>query len=101
MRIAIQGLPQSLRLGLAGGVLVVALMLGRLGRIRPLVWHMPANVNLAFREFGIALFFAAVGSAGGRFFLPSLALRVYSGSLPARSSPFRLSWWWACLRGPC
>src|SRR5260221_8743114 len=61
MPIAIPGLPQPLRLGLAGGVLVAALMLGRLGRIGPFVWHLPPNVNLAFREFGIALFFAAVG----------------------------------------
>ena len=33
------------------------------------VWHMPTNTNLAFREFGIALFFAAVGlGAGAKFF---------------------------------
>jgi putative transport protein len=33
------------------------------------VWHMPVNTSLAFREFGIALFFAAVGlQAGGKFF---------------------------------
>ena len=49
--IALPGLPQPLRLGLAGGALIVALVLGRLGRIGRLVWHMPANVNLAFREF--------------------------------------------------
>jgi putative transport protein len=67
--IAMPGLPQPLRLGLAGGVLVVALVLGRLGRIGRVVWHMPANVNLAFREFGIALFLAAVGlTAGAKFF---------------------------------
>src|SRR5260221_6534842 len=86
MPIAIPGLPQPLRVGLAGGVLVVALMLGRLGRIGPLVWHMPANVNLAFREFGIALFFAAVGlTAGGRFFStvfsPAGVLWVLAGSV--------------------
>jgi putative transport protein len=67
--IAMPGLPQPLRLGLAGGALIVALALGRLGQIGRLVWHMPANVNLAFREFGIALFFAAVGlMAGAKFF---------------------------------
>jgi putative transport protein len=63
------GLPQPIRLGLAGGPLIVALVLGRIGRIRKQVWHMPANTNLAFREFGIALFFAAVGlGAGAKFF---------------------------------
>ncbi len=67
--IAFPGLPQPIRLGLAGGPLIVALLLGRLGRIGRLVWHMPVNTNLAFREFGIALFFAAVGlGAGAKFF---------------------------------
>jgi putative transport protein len=69
MPIPIPGLPQPIRLGLAGGPLIVALILSRIGHIRRQVWHMPANTNLAFREFGIALFFAAVGlGAGARFF---------------------------------
>jgi putative transport protein len=69
MPIAFPGLPHPIRLGLAGGPLIVALILGRVGRIGRQVWHMPANTNLAFREFGIALFFAAVGlSAGAKFF---------------------------------
>jgi putative transport protein len=69
MPIAFPGLPQPVRLGLAGGPLITALVLGRIGRIGPHVWHMPTNTNLAFREFGIALFFAAVGlSAGSSFF---------------------------------
>jgi len=69
MPIPFPGLPHPIRLGLAGGPLIVALVLGRIGRIRKQVWHMPANTNLAFREFGIALFFAAVGlSAGAKFF---------------------------------
>jgi putative transport protein len=69
MPIAFPGLPQPVRLGLAGGPLIVALLLGRVGHIGRLVWHMPENTNLAFREFGIALFFAAVGlSAGAEFF---------------------------------
>ena len=67
--IAFPGLPQPIRLGLAGGPLIVALILGRIGRIGRQVWHMPTNTNLAFREFGIALFFAAVGlGAGAKFF---------------------------------
>ncbi|MEO5916762.1 MAG: putative transporter [Luteolibacter sp.] len=69
MPIAFPGIPQPVKLGLAGGPLVVALILGRVGRIRRQVWHMPINTNLAFREFGIALFFAAVGlGAGSKFF---------------------------------
>ena len=68
--IPLPGLPQPLRLGLAGGPLIVALILSHMGSIRRQVWHMPVNTNLAFREFGIALFFAAVGlSAGAKFFV--------------------------------
>lgn len=67
--LSIPGCPQPLRLGLAGGPLIVAILVSRVGRIGPLVWHMPLNANLAFREFGIALFFASVGlMAGPQFF---------------------------------
>jgi putative transport protein len=69
------GLPQPLRLGLAGGPLVVAILLGRQGRIGRLVWHMPRNANMAFRELGIALFFAGVGlMAGPTFFSTAFSL---------------------------
>jgi putative transport protein len=68
--IPIPGLPQPLKLGLAGGPLLVAILVGRLGHLGRLVWHMPRNANLAFREFGIALFFASVGLlAGPTFFV--------------------------------
>ena len=63
------GLPQPVRIGLAGGPLVVALIVSRAGRIGPLVWYMPSSANLAFRELGITLFLAAIGlTAGQRFF---------------------------------
>jgi putative transport protein len=65
------GLPQPLRLGLAAGPLIVAIVVGRIGRIGRLVWHMPRNANLAFREFGIALFFACVGLTAGPTFFSS------------------------------
>jgi putative transport protein len=72
--VACPGLPQPVRLGLAGGPLVVAILLGRVGRIGRLVWHMPRNSNAAFREFGIALFFAGVGlMAGPTFFSAALS----------------------------
>jgi len=65
----IPGLANPLRLGLAGGPLIVALALGRIGHIGSLVWHMPLSANHAFREFGISLFFAALGlAAGDQFF---------------------------------
>lgn len=67
--LVIPGLANPLRLGLAGGPLIVALALGRIGHFGNLVWHMPLSANHAFREFGIALFFAALGlAAGDQFF---------------------------------
>ncbi|MEO8184836.1 MAG: TrkA C-terminal domain-containing protein [Deltaproteobacteria bacterium] len=56
----------QLSLGTAGGPLIVALILGRLGRSGPLVWALPYEANHALREFGLLLFLAGVGlSAGG------------------------------------
>ncbi len=66
--IPVPGLPQPLRLGLAAGALVVAMLLGRLGRVGPLAGHMPFSANLAIRELGIALFFASVGLLAGPAF---------------------------------
>ena len=63
------GIPVPVKLGIAGGPLVVAIILSRIGRIGPMVWYMPANANLAFRELGIVLFLACVGvKAGEKFF---------------------------------
>ncbi|HSH16461.1 MAG TPA: putative transporter [Verrucomicrobiae bacterium] len=66
---AFPGIPQPVRLGLAGGPLIIAILLSRIGHFGTLVWHMPVNTNLAFRELGITLFLAAVGiTAGEKFF---------------------------------
>jgi putative transport protein len=67
--LAIPGMSQPVRVGLAGGSLIVGLLLGRLGHLGGLVWHMPLSANRAFREFGVALFFAALGLAAGDQFL--------------------------------
>ncbi len=66
------GLPVPVRLGLAGGPLVLAILLARIGRIGPLVWYMPANANTALREMGIVLFLAYVGLKAGGSFIPTL-----------------------------
>ena len=60
-------------LGLAGGPLVVALLLGWLGRTGPLAWHMPLQANLTLRTFGLTLFLAAVGLGSGAPFVDTLA----------------------------
>lgn len=71
----IPGLPAPLKLGLAGGPLILAILLGRLGHFQKLVWHMPLNANLAFRELGITLFLACVGlKAGAKFFSTVMTL---------------------------
>ena len=64
----IPGFPVALKLGLAGGPLVVALILARIGSIGKLYWFMPPSANLALREIGIVLFLAVVGlKSGGNF----------------------------------
>lgn len=64
----IPGFPVALKLGLAGGPLVVALVLARIGSIGKLYWFMPPSANLALRELGIVLFLSVVGfKAGGSF----------------------------------
>ena len=67
------GMPAPLRLGLAGGPLIVAILLGRLGHLGPLVWFMPPAANLVLREIGIVLFLAVLGVASGDRFVETLA----------------------------
>jgi AspT/YidE/YbjL antiporter-like protein len=66
--ISLADMPAPVRLGLAGGPLIVALCLSRVGRVGPLIWYMTPGANLVIREIGIALFLACVGlKAGGHF----------------------------------
>ncbi len=70
--LAFPGLPAPVKLGLAGGPLVVAILLSRVANTGPLVWHMPTNANHMLREVGITLFLAAVGLKSGEKFLDVL-----------------------------
>ncbi|MFZ7174467.1 putative transporter [[Pasteurella] aerogenes] len=64
----VPGFPVALKLGLAGGPLVIALILARIGSIGKLYWFMPPSANLALREIGIVLFLSVVGlKSGGSF----------------------------------
>lgn len=63
----------SFSLGLAGGPLLVSLLLGRLGRTGPLAWHIPLAANLTLRNFGLTLFLAAVGLASGAPFVETVS----------------------------
>ncbi|WP_273402540.1 putative transporter [Actinobacillus porcinus] len=70
--IHIPGFPVALKLGLAGGPLVVALILARIGSIGKLYWFMPPSANLALREIGIVLFLSVVGLKSGGNFVDTL-----------------------------
>ena len=68
----VTGMPAPVKLGLAGGPLLVAILLSRLGRVGPLVFYLPISANFMLREIGIALFLAAVGLRSGAGFVETL-----------------------------
>ena len=68
----VPGFPAALKLGLAGGPLIMALILGRIGSIGKLYWFMPPSANLALRELGIELFLSVVGLKSGGDFVNTL-----------------------------
>ena len=63
----------ALKLGSAGGPLVVSLILGAIGRTGPIVWQVPYGANLALRQLGITLFLAGIGTTAGAGFGKALA----------------------------
>lgn len=67
--LALPGMPTPLKLGLAGGPLIVAILLSRKRKIGPLNFFMANSANLMLREFGLTLFLSCVGlNAGIKFF---------------------------------
>ena len=70
--IPLPGMPAPVKLGLAGGPLLVAIILSRLGNIGPVVWYMPLSANFMLRELGIVLFLSCVGLNAGHRFLETL-----------------------------
>jgi putative transport protein len=68
MPIVIPGLAAPLKIGLAGGPLIVALVLAHVRRVGRLVFYLPRPANTVLKELGIAMFLAVVGiKSGGRF----------------------------------
>jgi putative transport protein len=63
----------TIRLGLAGGPLMMALILGALGRTGPIVWNLPYSANLVLRQVGLICFLAGVGTRAGYAFRTTLA----------------------------
>lgn len=67
--IAFPGMPTPVKLGLAGGPLVVAILIGRFGYKLHLVTYTTMSANLMLREIGIVLFLASVGIEAGANFV--------------------------------
>jgi putative transport protein len=68
----VTGLPAPIKLGLASGPMIIAIILARIGRIGPLIWYMPQSASGMLRELGIVLFLIAVGLNGGDGFFDKL-----------------------------
>jgi putative transport protein len=60
-------------LGIGGGPLIVALILGKLRRTGPMLWTMPLPANIVLRNFGLAMFLASVGINAGQPFVRTVA----------------------------
>lgn len=87
----------TIELGLAGGPLIVALILGTLERTGPLVWGLPYSANLTIRQLGLILFLAGVGTRSGRAFVETLVSRegltlLLAGTLLTISAASLLLW---------
>lgn len=69
---AFPGIPQPVKLGLAGGPLIVSILISRFGPKYKLVTYTTMSANLMLREVGIALFLAAVGLGAGKGFVETI-----------------------------
>lgn len=77
--IAVPGIPQPIKLGLAGGPLIVAILISCLGPRMHITTFTTLSANMMIREIGISFFLAAVGLGAGRTFVSSLTAG---------------GWWW-------
>lgn len=70
--IALPGLSQPMKLGIAGGPLIIAILMGCWGYKSHLITYTPIAANLMIREIGLLLFLASVGIGAGNGFLETL-----------------------------
>ncbi|WP_300728856.1 putative transporter [uncultured Bacteroides sp.] len=70
--IAIPGMPTPVKLGLAGGPLIIAILIGRFGHKVKLVTYTTMSANLMLREVGLVLFLASVGIKAGENFVQTV-----------------------------
>ena len=73
MPIAIPGMPIPLKLGIAGGPLIIAILIGRYGYKVHLVTYTTTSANMMLREIGLVLFLASVGIKAGAGFWNTVA----------------------------
>ena len=83
---AIPGMPVPLKLGIAGGPLIIAILIGRFGYRMKLVTYITTSANMMLREIGLVLFLASVGIKAGAGFWETVAQGdgikyVYTGFL--------------------
>ena len=86
MPIVIPGMPTPIKLGLAGGPLIISILISRFGHKFKLVTYTTVSANLMLREIGLALFLASVGIKAGANFINTVVegdglLYVLSGFL--------------------
>ena len=84
--IFLPGMPEPMKLGLAGGPLIVAILIGRFGYRIKLVTYTTTSANMMLREIGLVLFLASVGIKAGAGFWDTVVAGdgikyVYSGFL--------------------
>lgn len=70
--ITLPGLAQPFKLGIAGGSLIIAILMSCFGPKMHIVTYTTSSANLMIREIGIAMFLAAVGFGAGKTFIPTL-----------------------------
>lgn len=70
--IMLPGLAQPFKLGIAGGSLIIAILMSCFGPKMHIITYTTSSANLMIREIGIAMFLAAVGFGAGKTFVPTL-----------------------------
>ena len=75
----------NFKLGLAGGPIVVSLLLGALQRTGPIVWSLPYSVNITLRQLGLIILLAVIGIKSGPAFVASITegggMLVFAGGV--------------------
>lgn len=70
--IYVPGIPSAVKLGMAGGPLLVAILLSRIANWGTVTWHLPKSSNILLKDVGIVLFLACVGLHSGDQFINTL-----------------------------